>query len=249
MLKIWRNGQLTAYKPSGGCKNKDQASKAGKTAKKYRLTWKHYREISSAAVVMFENRKNRLTFWTFTTDGRDPYPVCVKFFSKFLDNFKKTYKCEQYIWTGELGDVGKKPHFHMLADVPYLSLAKVTKAYCDARGYYSSSAVRLPKNKEGKTDKSVVTNVGSLVRYICKYMSKSVKSGVDFGGRVYGMSRHLTNAFEVVEYPSLEKEILSSVASSGAWMEIKKEYCTMFAPTKKIEETQEFLDSILNYST
>lgn len=243
-VKIHANGSIVAYagsKPPP--RSKDESIKIGSTQKTYRLTWKHYRSIASAAAVMYETRVNNLTFWTFTFAGKETYPEAVKAFSKFLDNFKKTYKLHAYVWTGELQKNGN-PHFHLIADVPFISLRAITQAFCSSRGYFSNSAVRLPKDALGNTDGSVVQNVGSLVRYICKYMSKTAKDGKDMGARVCSMSKHLTNAFKTIEDPGAVSDCISIVKSSGAYSEYKTEYCTIYTPVVSFENAKKVTDQI-----
>lgn len=247
--KIYDNGTIVTYTQTGSKRTNEENVRRGKSSKTYKMTWKLYRQISSSAVRMFDTKTNNLTFWTFTTDGRNSYPECVRFFSKFLDNLKKNYGLQAYIWTGELGDKGKLPHFHMIADMPFIDLQDITNAYCSARGYYSNSAVRLPKNSSGKTCNSVVKSVGSLCRYLCKYMSKSIATKMDMGGRVYGMSQHLTGAAKKVEYKHEVADLISSVASSGYWTPYKMEYCTIWTPNRRLEDVREMLDSIDIYST
>ena len=230
----------------------DNVQKAGKTEKKYRLTWKHYRHIASSAVVMWENKVNKLTFWTFTfKEGSITYPEAVKVFSKFIDNWKKTYKCQSYIWVGELTEKGT-PHFHMLADIKYVDIKKVNEAFCRARGYFSNSAVRLPqKLKNGKLvkDRSVVKNLGSVIRYLCKYLTKTIKDSekVDFGGRVYAMSRGLSNNSRKYQtYEELYK-CLEIIKESGQFDRFEAQYCTMYSPKVRFEEANKTIKKLINF--
>jgi len=248
MLKIWANGTIVLYNPSKGrVYSKRQQEIAANTKKTYYMKWKHYRAISSGVVRMFEQRQNNITFWTFTTDGRETYPEAVKMFGKLLDNLKKNYGLVQYIWSGELQKNGN-PHFHMIADIPFVQVSKINKAWCKARGYHSNSAVRLPKDKFNKTANSIVKNSGACVRYLCKYMAKQVKSRVDMGARVCAMSKHLTNAYELISDKEVTTQVIQDVHLSGGWQMHINDHAITYSPIGKIEECRELLDSILNYS-
>ena len=250
MIKVYKNGQVSAYPP---CKKPPTNSiQAGNVKKRYRLTWKHYRHISSSAVVLWEKKVNKLTFWTFTfREGTIKYQEAVKLFSKFLDNWKKTYGCKHYIWVGELTEKGT-PHFHMIADIKFVDLKAVNAAFCKVRGDFSNSAVRLPqKYKNGKLvpDRSVVKNVGSLVRYLCKYLVKTIEDSqeIDFGGRVYAMSRGLTNNYRKYDTYDQLYQVLGEIKERGTFLMHCGQYCTTYSPTERLENVRTFIEKISKF--
>lgn len=174
------NGHLVVYthNPFGN----PNASLIGNNKKFYSINPKIYNRIASSAIRQFNEKKNRLTFLTFTF----PKPISEKdantCFSRFLDNFKKTYELNSYIWTKELTEAGR-PHFHAICDFPFKPITEINSAWCSAMQMDSKCAVRLPE------DGAVVKDMDRLLRYICKYVSKSFKT--KYEARCYGISRNI----------------------------------------------------------
>jgi len=247
-VKIWANGSVYRYSNCKALRDKDAQKRAGNTKKTYKLKWRHYRAVSSACVRMFDTKQNNITFWTFTTDGAYDYPAAVKLFSRCLENLKKTYGLVQYVWTGELQKNGN-PHFHAILDIPYVDVRVINAYWNDLTCMDPESpSVRLPKKKVGDkwvTDGSVVVDVQRLVKYVCKYMSKQVKSHMDMGARVCAMSKHLANAYETFEDMDASMEVVKDVEMSGFWTRQKTDFCDIYTPILPFNEIREFINRVL----
>lgn len=256
MIKIYRNGSVISYGASNrNNKPPDQKSK-GLKEKKFVLTWTHYREIASSAVLLFQQRKHNLTFWTFTfREGTISYPDAVKIWSKFLDNFKKTYKCKAYIWTGELTKKNT-PHFHCIADVPYADIVVINKAWCVARGDFSNSAVRLPKkkNKAGEwvTDGSVVKSLDSLVNYMCKYVAKtardSQKDKKGMGARVWSRSRSLCDTTRKLDSYEDAHRIVTELNRNKQYKRFESQYCAIYTAQTTVKNANKFVSTLVDFT-
>jgi len=258
MIKIYKNGSVISYSPAGRSAPPDAVAR-GKCEKKYILTWTHYRELASSAVIMWETKTHKLTFWTFTfREGHVTYPEAVKIWSKFQDNLKKTYKCKAILWTGELTKKGT-PHFHAICDVPYLNLAQVTEAWNKCRKDWSKSGVRLPKDKKtGKTTGSVVKSMDSLVNYMCKYIAKAARDSngwtdkdtgeffepVSFGARCWGRSRHLCNTsttYSTYEEANAIVKYLNKLTEFKRW---ESKFCAIYSPSGSTEAARKALKNL-----
>jgi len=258
LIKIYKNGTVISYSPAGRSAPVD-AKRRGSVEKKFVLTWTHYRELASSAVIMWETKTHKLTFWTFTfREGSITYPDAVKIWSKFQDNLKKTYRCKAILWTGELTKKGT-PHFHAICDVPYLDLAAVTEAWNKCRNDWSKSGVRLPKNKNtGKTTGSVVKSLDSLVNYMCKYIAKTARDSqgyvdkstgevfpaLNYGARCWGRSRHLCKTS--ITYTTYEDAaaIVSYLNRQPEFKRWESKYCAIYSPTGPPSEARKKLKNL-----
>lgn len=167
---------------SGKRTGNPMAADIGHREKKYRITPSIYWKIASSAIKQFQERQNKLTFLTFTFPDDISEELANVGMSRFLDNFKKTYDLRSYIWTKELTERGR-PHFHAICDFPYQPIHEINDAWCSAIGMGAKNAVRLPP------DGSVVKNFDSLLRYMCKYISKSFNT--EYKARCYSISRNV----------------------------------------------------------
>ena len=148
-----------------------------------------YRIIASSAVNLWEQRENKITFFTLTFPFKANEIQANECFSKFMDNLKLNYGLKNYIATKEKGDKGDLLHFHCLFDIPYVAIGKLNTAWCNTfktLGNFSGCSVRLPSKSNGG---AVVVSQQRCVKYICKYISKSV--GTIFQQRCYFISRNI----------------------------------------------------------
>jgi hypothetical protein len=161
----------------------------GKKTKTYVIDRKQYRSIASSAVNLWECRENNVTFFTLTF----PFPASEsqanECFGKFIENLKLNYGLKSYIATKERGEKGGLLHFHCLFDLPFHDIVRLNKAWCNtfrSIAPYSGCAVQLPRPRDGG---AVVRSQQRCVKYICKYISKSV--GVVFKQPCYFISRNI----------------------------------------------------------
>lgn len=163
----------------------------GLKKKTYMIDRAQYRTIASSAVNLWESRQNRVTFFTLTFPFNADEQTANECFSKFMDNLKLNYGLENYIATKERGEKGveHKIHYHCLFDLPFIPIADLNKAWNKTfRAYHSGSpnSVRLPDARSGG---AVVQSQARCVKYICKYISKSLD--VVFTKPCYFISRQV----------------------------------------------------------
>ena len=163
----------------------------GKKEKTYTIDRAQYRTIASSAVNLWEVQQNNITFFTLTFPFNANEEQANECFSKFMDNLKLNYGLQNYIATKERGEKGQhhKIHYHCLFDIPYISITKLNKAWCNtfrAISPFSGCAVQLPDRRNGG---SVVKTQERCIKYICKYISKSI--GVVFKKPCYFISRDI----------------------------------------------------------
>jgi hypothetical protein len=161
----------------------------GKKVKSFEIDRAIYRQIASSAVNLWELRKNNITFFTLTFPFDANEVQANECFSKFMDNLKLNYELNNYIATKERGTIGNKIHFHCLFDIPYCPINTLNKAWCQtfrSIANYSGCAVQLPSRSNGG---AVVRTQQRCVKYICKYVSKSI--GTKFEQRCYFISRDI----------------------------------------------------------
>lgn len=186
--RLFENGNITV---SGTHKRVTPDKSNGFKEKTYTIDWKVYRELVSATVNLFDRKKNEVIFLTLTFPidiDEKQANVC---FSTYLDNLKKTYKLESYVAVKEFTKIGR-PHYHLLADLPFTSIKRLNSAWCQCiftvtanTECFSSNAVRLPEKK----NRSVVKEMGAIVRYLAKYIGKS--RGELYRGRCFFVSRNV----------------------------------------------------------
>jgi len=151
----------------------------GKKQKFFEIDKSEYRKIASSAVNLWEQRQNKIIFFTLTFPFDVSEKVANVCYSKFMDNLKANYGLKNYISTKERGEVGRGYiHYHCLFDIVYNDITKINKAWCNTfRSFapYSGCAVRLPPRRNGG---AVVQTQERCVKYLAKYVAKSV--GVKF---------------------------------------------------------------------
>lgn len=184
---LFENGNLTV---SGVHKRTVPDKLNGLKEKTYCIDWSIYRELVSSTVNLFDRKKNEVIFLTLTFPidiDEKTANVCL---STYLDNLKKTYKLNAYVGVKELTKKNR-PHFHLLCDIPYQDINRLNRSWCNSiysctsdPAAYSRNAVRLPSKK----NRSVVRDIGAIVRYLAKYIGKS--RGV-YAARCYFVSRNV----------------------------------------------------------
>ena len=186
--RLFENGNITI---SGNHKRVTPDKANGFKEKTYTIDWKVYRELVSAVVNLFDRKKNEVIFLTLTF----PFDIDEKqanvCFSTYLDNLKKTYKLNAYVGVKELTKRGR-PHFHLLADLPFSDIKLLNSGWCSSvftvtanTSSFSRIALRLPEKK----NRSVVKEMGAIVRYLAKYIGKS--RGELYRARCFFVSRNV----------------------------------------------------------
>lgn len=220
------NGCLVVY--THNAEGNAKIGEYGNLAKSYRITPAIFNKIASSAIRQFKERHNKLTFLTFTFPDDISEQLANVGMSRFLDNFKKTYELRSYIWTKELTRAGR-PHFHAICDFPYQPIHEINDAWCSAIGMGSNCAVRLPP------DGAVVKNMHTLMRYMCKYVTKSFNTRYE--SRCYSISRNILS-----KPVTITPEGIQSYMDNVDYKTIAMKDNFAIYHTKKIEENSEIIE-------
>ena len=203
-FRLHENGTLTIT--SGQCPwsedRKDIVRENGKRIKKYRIDARIFRKIVSSAVNLYRNKINKIVFLTLTFPGYITEKDANICFSKFMDNLRTNYYVENYIAVKEFTEAGV-PHYHLLADYPFIDIRRLNSAWCNTFPINlpgSKNAVRLPKNH-----KSIVKDLHRVVKYICKYITKS--QDFNYSERCHFISHEICSSPVDIDYDIAEKLI------------------------------------------
>lgn len=172
---------------------------AGERIKKYKITNQDYRKMSSGAHWLLKTNRNRVLFFTLTfppTHKKHKYllntyldEISNKFFSRFMENLKETYKCTGYIAVKEHGDKGGRVHFHVLANMPFVDLRVLNSAWnYTIKSICRFSVCALQTNPKSRIIKG---DINRAVRYLCKYFSKAKRNGGDSYTRLVFVTHNL----------------------------------------------------------
>ena len=152
--------------------------------KGYRIKKSTRRNLISSAFLLFIKKQHQIIFLTLTFPERIPKKQKINpMLHKFLTNMHETYGMKDFLWTREDQKSGR-PHFHLLADMPFQSIQKINDAWCHAIGMKSKNAVRLPKDH-----KAILKDLDRTCRYITKYISKNEKEY--YSERCYSISKNI----------------------------------------------------------
>lgn len=181
----------------------NERRRRGKMKKTYYITPSIVRRIASAAVVMFEQRENNLTFFTLTLPKTISHEKTNRAFTNFIKNLKKNYFLRAYVATYEHTKSGQG-HYHCLFDMPFIDIRSINAAWANAINVNAAdykSLVRLPAQK----NRSVVMNTTRLVKYLVKYMGKQ---DAVFSAKNYFIdSKLLENSYEELTTIELSHEL------------------------------------------
>ena len=193
MIKIHYNGNVVYTSDGNSELSSEEARLIGNRQKKFILRYKHYRQISSSAAYMFDNRVNQIVFYTFTikenmTDNSVTNPA----FSYALRRLKKDYGLNSYIWVVERQKRGAI-HYHCLFDMPYVKYSELKRVWHEVGSKFGIEISRQNSVSGSKGRSAVVKNVEQAVKYLTKYMAKGIngKNNQTFEGRVYAISRNV----------------------------------------------------------
>lgn len=180
--KVYLSGACVCYNTPDPAKrhtlSNEDRNKGSKKQKIFKLKFKDKVKIVSSSIHMRNVATDKMIFFTLTYQ-KDEFPTCPnKDVGKFLDNTKKNYGLNRYIWVKELTKIGT-PHYHFIAEIPYVPYKKLNDAWCAARGYDSPNAFR---------GSGVIKSVDQSAGYVSKYISK--QRGIQFLDRCYAISHN-----------------------------------------------------------
>lgn len=188
------------------------AAENGGKQKVYSLNSSAKKKISSSLAKMWHERRNNLTFLTFTFKNvTETYNIVSdqkkmnEFFSAFLDNFKKTYALHSYIWVSERTKTNAI-HYHVVCDFPKLKKERYVqfedyfkadfKAFLTANSVsidptvnYSFIGLPSKRDRDGNYRGACVRSMEAVQAYVAGYLKKSQR--IEMGGRIYAISRNV----------------------------------------------------------
>ena len=168
-INLYLSGDITicsSHRRSGQDYNVNR-SFTSHARKGYRIIKSTRRNLVSSAFLLFIKKQHNIVFLTLTFPDRVPKKTKINpMLNRFLTNMKKNYGLLGYLWTREDQRNGR-PHFHILADMPYQDIQKINTAWCEACRMYSKNAVRLPKE-----NKAILKSIEKTAKYVTKYITK-----------------------------------------------------------------------------
>lgn len=131
---------------------------------------------------------------------------------------KKNYGLSSYIWTAEKQKRGAI-HYHILMDCRFYDIKKLREYYNNLIAPYSrtsNNCLRLPPTG------GYVRTINDVVRYMCKYMSKSINE--KYNARCYSCSKDLvTQPVKLNSLHTINKYLSGTVKKVN-----KYEYVTVY---------------------
>lgn len=230
---LYGNGVLITH--AGFNIGNPEITKHATDKKTYSIRKSTYWKICASAINLYNTRSNAVTFVTFTFGCDIDCHSANYCFSKFLDNFKKTYRLKSYIWTRELTERGR-PHFHMICDFPFVPIQTLNDAWNHAKNEFdmpSKNSVRLPP------DGSIIKSMDRCIRYVCKYVSKTL--GQTYDTRCYSISRNVLS--KPLKLSDAGVKFYRKHCNTTAQTEQSSEYFTVFY-SDNIAKTQEISEII-----
>jgi hypothetical protein len=159
-----------------------------KKEKSYCITPKIRRKISSGASLMAIDKKPQENICalclTFPFDLSEN--EANEYWSKFAENLRLNYACTAYIAVKELTKIGR-PHYHILIRLPYQKIQAINKAWCMTW----REKHRLVNNAVTSQGGMIVKSIKRCVRYITKYITKSMHDGTVYQSRCVFLSHNI----------------------------------------------------------
>lgn len=185
-INLYLNGDITicsSHRRSGQDYNVNRKF-ASHARKGYRIKKSTRRSLVSSAFLLFVKKQHQIVFLTLTFPEKVKKGIRINpMLNKFITNLKKNYGLKGFLWTRENTKQGR-PHFHILADMPYQPIQKINNAWCAACKMQSKNAVRLPKDH-----KAILKDIEKTAKYVTKYITKNEKEY--FSERCYSISRDI----------------------------------------------------------
>jgi len=181
-IKCYESGVIQAYNVPYCTKHKGGNNGGRKTYGRNKT------KIYSSASRQYHTRVNKIAFVTFTNPIEMIYKdlkECNIRFSRFLENLRKNYALNSYIWVAERNKHGVI-HYHTFFDIPKFDINAMREAYNSAMQHFSRSCVRLPKNKKN----TFIKDWSEACSYVTKYVTKDLSKET---ARVFGCSRNVAS--------------------------------------------------------
>ena len=238
MLYLSGDVTITSSHPRKGQNFNINRSFNSVARKGYHIRKSTRRNLMSSAFFLFVKKQHGIIFLTLTFPERIPKKTKVNcMLHKFLMNMHKTYGMKDFLWTREDQKSGR-PHFHLLADMPYQPIQKINDAWCQAIGMKSKNAVRLPPKHKG-----IVKDIDQTCRYITKYITKNEKEY--YSERCYSISKNIR--IEPIRLSEFDLEYINIDMGK----DLKYRYythCTIIKIWDFFKKADYFIEFLGNYS-
>lgn len=195
-IKLYRNGTAVAYVQPVGRKRED-LEKITKPTRVYR---KRRRNIVSAAINLWDNKKKLLMFITYTfAQDMEEKPAAI-IFTNFLKNLVTNYGINAYVWVKERQKNGRL-HYHAIIDGPWINPKVMQRSFnCSVANYDRSFSISSNSVRYGYH--TIVKNVRSLSRYVSKYAGKD--TGDEFTRPCYSYTNNVSEIARQIDFEELE---------------------------------------------
>ncbi len=197
-IKLYYNGNITfSITHSKNIEAMQSTKRDYKKQKKYKLTYAHSRKIASSAAYQYHNRKNKITFLTFTLkDNVTDTNLTNKAWTEYLNYLRKQYKMHSFIWVAERQKRGAV-HYHALIDIPKTPYSILKEQFSRIFKKYDINVSAKNSISTSKQHGAIVNDIEKAVKYITKYVTKGAfakdeeENKNTFNGRVYGISNNI----------------------------------------------------------
>lgn len=129
--------------------------------------------IADAVEWIRRNSKYKPRIFVATTPGFIDPPEEGRTISKFIDNLKKTYGLEQYVWVRELTKRGY-PHFHFIADIDKFDPVRVSLHWSSLFGSDAKNSIRLGSKPNRHNQRAYWVKNSRMAWYLSKYIGKDL---------------------------------------------------------------------------
>jgi len=223
IIKAHYNGNVTITSFKGN-HNRHKIELSDKIKKRvYKLKYSKYRQLAGNSAKMFETKINKILFLTFTIkDNIKDTSLTNNAWSYFLNLMKKRHGLNNYLWVAERQKRGAI-HYHTLMDMPFIQFKKIKEIFSNSFAKFGIAVSTQNSVSASKKHGSIVKNVEMALRYITKYISKSINKEVEvlFSSRMYA----ITNEINVKPLTITYDEYLSIINTCS------KEYNFKFSAT------------------
>lgn len=142
------------------------------------------RKIADAVEYIRQTAKSRAMLFTVTSSHRWPARARGALLSMFIDNLKRNYGLNDYVWVKEQGH--KKPpyyasniHYHFVADIEYFDPVALSVYWSGLFGFHcrSKNSIRLGSKPDKDGKRIFYINSPSFAWYLSKYLGKGLAAG------------------------------------------------------------------------
>jgi hypothetical protein len=170
-MKVHLTGFACVYENQPIPRNPDRPPKPGRYQGSLFSQQKH--AIADAVEWIRQNSKYKPRIFVATTPGFLELAKEGSYVSKLIDNLKKTYGMQEYVWVREYTKKGF-PHFHFVADIDKFDAVQLSRRWSS---YFSSNAVnsiRVGTRPQANGKRLFWVNSPRMAYYMSKYIGKSI---------------------------------------------------------------------------